>query len=172
MLFLPTGVLVCVFGVVAVQGGLAPWSVCVLSIIAAICLVVTFIVCRQPQSKAKLAFKVSGRLNLNVSCSPAGETWKGTEKPKSRKHGLVRLHVRINCYIKQTLSILKWHRQKGHCVLKRVELSKHLFNLEAKQEQFNIVTQVNQQSDADYSNTSIFTLRRPTLDNHIMHLRW
>ncbi|RVE65087.1 hypothetical protein OJAV_G00132380 [Oryzias javanicus] len=52
------GVLVCVFGVVAVQGGLAPWSVCVLSIIAAICLVVTFIVCRQPQSKAKLAFKV------------------------------------------------------------------------------------------------------------------
>uniref|UniRef100_A0A8C8A448 Solute carrier family 7 member 1 n=1 Tax=Oryzias sinensis TaxID=183150 RepID=A0A8C8A448_9TELE len=52
------GVLVCVFGVVAVQGGLAPWSVCLLSTIAAICLVVTFIVCRQPQSKTKLAFKV------------------------------------------------------------------------------------------------------------------
>ncbi|XP_040902577.1 high affinity cationic amino acid transporter 1-like [Toxotes jaculatrix] len=52
------GVLVCIFCVVAVQGGQAPWSVSVLSIIMAICLILTIIVYRQPQSKAKLAFKV------------------------------------------------------------------------------------------------------------------
>ncbi|XP_028275858.1 high affinity cationic amino acid transporter 1-like [Parambassis ranga] len=52
------GVLVCVFGVVAVQGGLAPWSLSILSITMVICLMLTFIVFRQPQSKAKLAFKV------------------------------------------------------------------------------------------------------------------
>lgn len=52
------GILVCIFGVVAVQGGLAPWSLAILSIIMAIGLFLTFIVCRQPQSKAKLAFKV------------------------------------------------------------------------------------------------------------------
>nr|XP_040040762.1 high affinity cationic amino acid transporter 1-like isoform X2 [Gasterosteus aculeatus aculeatus] len=52
------GVLVCVFSVVAVQGRLAVWSVTVLCIVAAACLVVTFIVWRQPQSKTKLAFKV------------------------------------------------------------------------------------------------------------------
>ncbi|XP_013868203.1 high affinity cationic amino acid transporter 1 [Austrofundulus limnaeus] len=52
------GVLVCVFSVVAVQGGSAAWSVAVLSVIAVICSFLTFFVCRQPQSKAKLAFKV------------------------------------------------------------------------------------------------------------------
>ncbi|XP_010737100.3 high affinity cationic amino acid transporter 1 [Larimichthys crocea] len=52
------GVLVCVFCVVAVQGGLAAWSLSVLSIILVVCLILTFIVWRQPQSKAKLAFKV------------------------------------------------------------------------------------------------------------------
>uniref|UniRef100_A0A8C9ZZC9 High affinity cationic amino acid transporter 1-like n=1 Tax=Sander lucioperca TaxID=283035 RepID=A0A8C9ZZC9_SANLU len=52
------GVLVCVFSVVAVQGGLAAWSLSVLCVIMAVCLIVTFIVWRQPQSKAKLAFKV------------------------------------------------------------------------------------------------------------------
>ncbi|KAM4566484.1 high affinity cationic amino acid transporter 1-like isoform 2-T2 [Odontesthes bonariensis] len=52
------GVLVCVFGVVAVQGGLAPWSLAILSIVTAVCLLLTFIVFRQPQSKTKLAFKV------------------------------------------------------------------------------------------------------------------
>ncbi|XP_023259384.1 high affinity cationic amino acid transporter 1-like isoform X1 [Seriola lalandi dorsalis] len=52
------GVLVCVFSVVAVQGGLAPWSLSVLSVIMLVCLILTFIVCRQPQSKTKLAFKV------------------------------------------------------------------------------------------------------------------
>nr|XP_046245630.1 high affinity cationic amino acid transporter 1-like isoform X2 [Scatophagus argus] len=52
------GVLVFVFSVVAVQGGLATWSVCVLVIILVVCLILTIIVWRQPQSKAKLAFKV------------------------------------------------------------------------------------------------------------------
>ncbi|XP_029302534.1 high affinity cationic amino acid transporter 1-like isoform X2 [Cottoperca gobio] len=52
------GVLVCVFSVVAVHGGLAAWSVSVLCIIVVVCLSVTFIVWRQPQSKTKLAFKV------------------------------------------------------------------------------------------------------------------
>ncbi|XP_008285048.1 high affinity cationic amino acid transporter 1-like isoform X1 [Stegastes partitus] len=53
------GILVCIFGVVAVQGGMAPWSLAILSIVLVIGLILTFIVCRQPQSKAKLAFKVS-----------------------------------------------------------------------------------------------------------------
>ncbi|XP_035479775.2 high affinity cationic amino acid transporter 1 isoform X2 [Scophthalmus maximus] len=52
------GVLVFVFSIIAVQGGLAPWSVTILTIVMAICLMLCFIVCRQPQSKAKLAFKV------------------------------------------------------------------------------------------------------------------
>lgn len=52
------GVLVCVFSVVAVQGGLAPWSVAVCCVILVVCLILTVIVWRQPQNKAKLAFKV------------------------------------------------------------------------------------------------------------------
>ncbi|XP_034556779.1 high affinity cationic amino acid transporter 1-like [Notolabrus celidotus] len=52
------GVLVCVFSIVAVQGGLAAWSLCVLCIIVVVCMILTFIVWRQPQSKTKLAFKV------------------------------------------------------------------------------------------------------------------
>uniref|UniRef100_A0A3P8SUT2 Solute carrier family 7 member 1 n=1 Tax=Amphiprion percula TaxID=161767 RepID=A0A3P8SUT2_AMPPE len=52
------GILVCIFGVVAVHGGLAAWSVAILVIVMAIGLFLTLIVCRQPQSKAKLAFKV------------------------------------------------------------------------------------------------------------------
>ncbi|KAM9317687.1 high affinity cationic amino acid transporter 1-like [Pholidichthys leucotaenia] len=52
------GVLVCVFGVVAVQGGFASWSLSILSIVGVLCLFLTFIMLRQPQSKTKLAFKV------------------------------------------------------------------------------------------------------------------
>ncbi|CAJ1065123.1 high affinity cationic amino acid transporter 1-like [Xyrichtys novacula] len=52
------GVLVCVFSVVAVHGGLAVWSLFILSVILLVCLILTIIVWRQPQSKAKLAFKV------------------------------------------------------------------------------------------------------------------
>ncbi|XP_062241859.1 high affinity cationic amino acid transporter 1-like isoform X2 [Platichthys flesus] len=52
------GVLVFVFSIVAVHGGMAPWSLTILTIITLICLVLCGIVCRQPQSKTKLAFKV------------------------------------------------------------------------------------------------------------------
>ncbi|KAM9801446.1 high affinity cationic amino acid transporter 1-like [Neosynchiropus ocellatus] len=52
------GVLMCCFSVVAVQGGLRPWSLAVLGVLMAICMVATFVVWRQPQCKAKLAFKV------------------------------------------------------------------------------------------------------------------
>ncbi|KAM9734181.1 high affinity cationic amino acid transporter 1-like isoform 2-T5 [Menidia menidia] len=52
------GVLVCVFGVVAVNGGLAPWSLSILSVVTGVCLLLTLVVFRQPQSKAKLAFTV------------------------------------------------------------------------------------------------------------------
>lgn len=53
-----SGVLVCVFSIVAVLGGLAPWSVSTLCIILLVCVILIIIVCRQPQSKDKLAFKV------------------------------------------------------------------------------------------------------------------
>lgn len=52
------GALVFVFSVVAVHGGLQTWSVSVLSVIFAACLILTFVVWRQPQSKTQLAFKV------------------------------------------------------------------------------------------------------------------
>ncbi|XP_054463104.1 high affinity cationic amino acid transporter 1-like [Anoplopoma fimbria] len=52
------GVLVCVFSIVAVHGRLATWSIAVLVILLVACLIVIFIVGRQPQSKTKLAFKV------------------------------------------------------------------------------------------------------------------
>ncbi|KAK7882946.1 hypothetical protein WMY93_029120 [Mugilogobius chulae] len=54
----PTSVLVCVFGIVAVHGGVAHWSIALLSVFFIIGLILTFIVWRQPQSKAKVAFKV------------------------------------------------------------------------------------------------------------------
>uniref|UniRef100_A0A3B4AUL1 Cationic amino acid transporter C-terminal domain-containing protein n=1 Tax=Periophthalmus magnuspinnatus TaxID=409849 RepID=A0A3B4AUL1_9GOBI len=52
------GVLVCIFGIVAVQGGVAHWSLALLCTIFIICFIITFIVWRQPQSKAKVSFKV------------------------------------------------------------------------------------------------------------------
>ncbi|XP_039893807.1 high affinity cationic amino acid transporter 1-like isoform X1 [Simochromis diagramma] len=52
------GVLVCVFSVVASQGGYARWSLTALCVIVAICLVLIIIIWRQPQSKTNLAFKV------------------------------------------------------------------------------------------------------------------
>lgn len=58
--FVPAaGVLAFVFSVVAVQGGLQTWAVSVLGVISLLCLILTMIVWRQPQSKAKLAFKVT-----------------------------------------------------------------------------------------------------------------
>uniref|UniRef100_A0A8C6LKG9 Solute carrier family 7 member 1 n=1 Tax=Nothobranchius furzeri TaxID=105023 RepID=A0A8C6LKG9_NOTFU len=52
------GDLVCVFSVVAVKGGTASWSVSVLGVLFVASLILTFIISRQPQSRAKLAFKV------------------------------------------------------------------------------------------------------------------
>ncbi|XP_066534999.1 high affinity cationic amino acid transporter 1b [Hoplias malabaricus] len=52
------GVLVCVFCIVAVQGGLEVWSLSVLSVLALLCFMVTMLIWRQPESKTKLSFKV------------------------------------------------------------------------------------------------------------------
>ncbi|XP_056140402.1 high affinity cationic amino acid transporter 1 [Lampris incognitus] len=52
------GVLILVFSILAVQGGLAVWSVAALCIIFMVCLLLIFIIWRQPESKAKLSFKV------------------------------------------------------------------------------------------------------------------
>ncbi|XP_043115166.1 high affinity cationic amino acid transporter 1b isoform X2 [Puntigrus tetrazona] len=52
------GVLVCVFCVVAVQGGFQIWALAVLASLAAICFTVTMLIWRQPESKTKLSFKV------------------------------------------------------------------------------------------------------------------
>ncbi|KAG9263572.1 high affinity cationic amino acid transporter 1 isoform X2 [Astyanax mexicanus] len=52
------GCLILVFSILAVQGGLAIWSVAALSVIAIVCLILTFIIWRQPESKCKLSFKV------------------------------------------------------------------------------------------------------------------
>ncbi|XP_056329445.1 high affinity cationic amino acid transporter 1b isoform X1 [Danio aesculapii] len=52
------GVLVCVFCVVAVQGGFQIWTLAVLVSLAVVCLIITLLIWRQPESKTKLSFKV------------------------------------------------------------------------------------------------------------------
>ncbi|XP_074467237.1 high affinity cationic amino acid transporter 1 isoform X3 [Sebastes fasciatus] len=52
------GTLILVFSVLAVQGGMAAWNIVALSVIFMVCLFLTFIIGRQPQSKTKLSFKV------------------------------------------------------------------------------------------------------------------
>ncbi|XP_037126583.1 high affinity cationic amino acid transporter 1 [Syngnathus acus] len=52
------GLLILVFSAMAVQGGSAVWNIVFLSIIFIMCLLLTCIVWRQPQSKTKLSFKV------------------------------------------------------------------------------------------------------------------
>ncbi|XP_057676757.1 high affinity cationic amino acid transporter 1 isoform X1 [Corythoichthys intestinalis] len=52
------GLLILLFSALAVQGGSATWNVVFLSIIFIMCLLLTCIVWRQPQSKTKLSFKV------------------------------------------------------------------------------------------------------------------
>ncbi|XP_051719089.1 high affinity cationic amino acid transporter 1b [Ctenopharyngodon idella] len=52
------GVLVCVFCVVAVQGGFQVWVLAVLVALAVICFIITLLIGRQPESKTKLSFKV------------------------------------------------------------------------------------------------------------------
>ncbi|XP_073718750.1 high affinity cationic amino acid transporter 1b [Misgurnus anguillicaudatus] len=52
------GVLVCVFCVVAVQGGFQTWTYVILIALGLVCFVITLIIWRQPESKTKLSFKV------------------------------------------------------------------------------------------------------------------
>lgn len=52
------GALILAFSVLAVQGGTAVWNVIALSVIFMVCLLLTFIIWRQPESKTKLSFKV------------------------------------------------------------------------------------------------------------------
>lgn len=52
------GVLVCVFCVVAVQGGFQTWTYVILIALGLVCFVITVIIWRQPESKTKLSFKV------------------------------------------------------------------------------------------------------------------
>ncbi|XP_077361144.1 high affinity cationic amino acid transporter 1 isoform X2 [Festucalex cinctus] len=52
------GLLILVFSALAVQGGSATWNIIFLIIIFIVCLLLTCIVWRQPQSKTKLSFKV------------------------------------------------------------------------------------------------------------------
>ncbi|XP_016423696.1 high affinity cationic amino acid transporter 1-like [Sinocyclocheilus rhinocerous] len=52
------GVLVCVFCVVAVQGGFQIWALTVLASLAVVCFIITMLIWRQPESKTKLSFKV------------------------------------------------------------------------------------------------------------------
>uniref|UniRef100_A0A8C2IQT5 Solute carrier family 7 member 1a n=1 Tax=Cyprinus carpio TaxID=7962 RepID=A0A8C2IQT5_CYPCA len=46
------------FSLMAVQGGSAMWNIVALSVLFSICVIVTFIIWRQPESKTKLSFKV------------------------------------------------------------------------------------------------------------------
>ncbi|XP_035522983.1 high affinity cationic amino acid transporter 1 isoform X2 [Morone saxatilis] len=52
------GTLILVFSILAVQGGIAVWNVIALSVIFMVCLLLTVIIWRQPESKTKLSFKV------------------------------------------------------------------------------------------------------------------
>ncbi|XP_048836714.1 high affinity cationic amino acid transporter 1-like [Brienomyrus brachyistius] len=52
------GLLICAMCIVAVHGGLELWSGVLLLILGLICLVLTLVIWRQPESKTKLSFKV------------------------------------------------------------------------------------------------------------------
>ena len=61
---LSPGVLILLFSILAVNGGMAVLNLFVLAVIFAACCFLTFIVGRQPQSKTKLSFKVWGGVGL------------------------------------------------------------------------------------------------------------
>ncbi|XP_064880092.1 high affinity cationic amino acid transporter 1-like [Oncorhynchus nerka] len=52
------GLLILVFSILAVQGGFAVWNIVALTVIFMVCVLLTFIIWRQPESKTKLSFKV------------------------------------------------------------------------------------------------------------------
>ncbi|XP_062340977.1 high affinity cationic amino acid transporter 1 isoform X1 [Osmerus eperlanus] len=52
------GTLVLVFSVLAVQGGMAVWSMVALTLLFLVCMILTVVIGKQPESKTKLSFKV------------------------------------------------------------------------------------------------------------------
>ncbi|XP_016383922.1 high affinity cationic amino acid transporter 1-like isoform X4 [Sinocyclocheilus rhinocerous] len=52
------GLLIFSFSLMAVLGGSAMWNIVALSVLFSMCVIVTFIIWRQPESKTKLSFKV------------------------------------------------------------------------------------------------------------------
>ncbi|XP_042620973.1 high affinity cationic amino acid transporter 1-like isoform X2 [Cyprinus carpio] len=52
------GLLIFSFSLLAVQCGSAVWNIVILSVLFSMCVIVTFIIWRQPESKTKLSFKV------------------------------------------------------------------------------------------------------------------
>ncbi|XP_043106278.1 high affinity cationic amino acid transporter 1 isoform X2 [Puntigrus tetrazona] len=52
------GLLIFSFSLMAVLGGSAMWNIVILSVLFSVCVIVTFIIWRQPESKTKLSFKV------------------------------------------------------------------------------------------------------------------
>ncbi|XP_075343687.1 high affinity cationic amino acid transporter 1 isoform X2 [Odontesthes bonariensis] len=52
------GMLILTFSILAVQGGIVAWNMVALSVIFMVCLLLVFIIWRQPESKTKLSFKV------------------------------------------------------------------------------------------------------------------
>ncbi|PWA23007.1 hypothetical protein CCH79_00001846, partial [Gambusia affinis] len=55
------GMLILAFSILAVQGGLTSWNMVALSVIFMVCLVLVFIIWRQPESQTKLSFKSTKR---------------------------------------------------------------------------------------------------------------
>ncbi|XP_021327951.1 high affinity cationic amino acid transporter 1 isoform X2 [Danio rerio] len=52
------GLLILSFSLLAVRGGIASWNIITLAVLFGLCVIVTFIIWRQPESKTKLSFKV------------------------------------------------------------------------------------------------------------------
>ncbi|XP_056103744.1 high affinity cationic amino acid transporter 1 isoform X1 [Rhinichthys klamathensis goyatoka] len=52
------GMLILSFSLLAVLGGTAVWNIVTLSVLVSLCVIITFIIWRQPESKTKLSFKV------------------------------------------------------------------------------------------------------------------
>ncbi|XP_013886807.1 high affinity cationic amino acid transporter 1 isoform X2 [Austrofundulus limnaeus] len=52
------GTLILAFSILAVQGGIVLWNLIALSVIFIVCLLLVFVIWRQPESKTKLSFKV------------------------------------------------------------------------------------------------------------------
>ncbi|XP_051766660.1 high affinity cationic amino acid transporter 1 isoform X2 [Ctenopharyngodon idella] len=52
------GLLILSFSLLAVLGGTAVWNIVTLSVLFSLCIIITFIIWRQPESKTKLSFKV------------------------------------------------------------------------------------------------------------------